>query len=178
MSRVGQKAVEIPVGVTVSVSSAVVTAKGPQGELHLNMPAGVEARVDGNKISVTRSDESDDSNRLHGLVRSLIANIVEGTARGFKKELEVQGVGFKAAMQGQTLALSLGFSTPVMYSVPEGVKIVIDGGTQISVSGADKQKVGDVAARIRSFFPAEPYKGKGIRYRGEYVRRKVGKTVA
>jgi large subunit ribosomal protein L6 len=178
MSRVGQKAVEIPSGVTVKVAGVTITAKGPQGELSLNMPTGIAASVDGSKVVVSRTDDSDDSNRLHGLSRTLVMNLVQGVAKGYKKELEIQGVGFKAALQGQTLSLWLGFSAPVTYVLPAGIKITVDGGTQLGVAGADKQKVGDVAARIKSFFPAEPYKGKGIRFKGEYVRRKVGKTVA
>lgn len=178
MSRIGKKPVDIPSGVTVSADGPKISAKGPKGDLSLTVPGRLMARVEGGKVVIGRSDDSRESMSLHGLTRSLIANLLEGVSKGYKKELEIQGVGFKAAIQGQELTLLLGFSAPVKYTIPDGIKIAVEGGVQIVVNGADKQKVGDVTARIRSFFPAEAYKGKGIRYRGEYVRRKVGKTVA
>jgi large subunit ribosomal protein L6 len=176
MSRVGQKPIEIPSGVTVTANNSDVRVKGAKAELVMTMASGVSAVVDGGKVIVKVDDES--KGNLHGLTRTLIANMIEGVTKGYSKQLEIQGVGFKAALQGQKLQMSLGFPKPVEYMIPEGIKIVVTEGIAIDVSGADKQKVGDVSARIRSYFPAEPYKGKGIRYKGEYVRRKVGKTVA
>ncbi|MDD4872717.1 MAG: 50S ribosomal protein L6 [Kiritimatiellae bacterium] len=176
MSRVGQKPVEIPSGVTVTVNGSDVRVKGAKAELTMAMPSGVSATVEGAKV-IVKIDDIEKGN-LHGLTRTLIANMIEGVTKGYSKELEIQGVGFKAALQGQKLQMSLGFPKPVEYTVPDGIKIVVTEGTAIVVSGADKQQVGDVSARIRSYFPAEPYKGKGIRFKGEYVRRKVGKTVA
>jgi len=176
MSRVGQKPIEIPSGVTVTVKGSDVCVKGAKEELAMVMASGVSAVVEGGKIIVTIADE--EKGNLHGLTRTLIANMIEGVTKGYSKQLEIQGVGFKAALQGQKLQLSLGFPKPVEYMIPDGIKVVVTEGTVIGISGADKQKVGDVSARIRSYFPAEPYKGKGIRYKGEYVRRKVGKTVA
>jgi len=178
MSRIGQKPVDVPSGVTVKVEGPEVSVKGSLGELSLNLPRPIQAAVQDGKVNVTRPNNDRDSRSFHGLARSLIANMIEGVSKGFTKELEVQGVGFKASMRGRTLVLSLGFSSPVEFEVPEGIKIDAGKGTEIIVSGADKQKVGDTAARIRSFSLAEPYKGKGVRYKGEYVRRKVGKTVA
>ena len=176
MSRVGQKPVEIPSGVTVTVNGADVKVKGAKAELAMVMPAGVSAAVEGGKVVVKVADE--EYGNLHGLTRTLIANMIEGVTKGYSKDLEIQGVGFKAALAGSKLQMWLGFPKPVEFVIPEGIKVVVTDSTAMSVSGADKQKVGDVSARIRSYFPAEPYKGKGIRYKGEYVRRKVGKTVA
>jgi len=177
MSRVGQKPIEIPSGVTVEVNGQDVRVKGAKAELAMRMANGVSASVEGSKVMVKIAEGSDKEN-LHGLTRTLVANMIEGVTKGYGKDLEIQGVGFKAALQGQKLQMWLGFPKPVEFTVPEGIKVVVTEGTAISVSGADKQKVGDTAARIRSHFPAEPYKGKGLRYKGEYVRRKVGKTVA
>ena len=177
MSRIGKKPVDVPAGVTVEVAGQRVSAKGPQGELSLSLPAPVQAKVDGRRVEVTRADDSRESKGFHGLCRSLVANMVEGVARGFSRELELQGVGFRAAVQGAKLVLTIGYSNPVEYTAPAGIKFAVKENI-ITVSGPDKKKVGDVAALIRGFYPPEPYKGKGIRYRGEYVRRKAGKTVA
>lgn len=179
MSRVGKKAIDVPSGVTVTVAGSDVVVKGPRGELSLALPDKTTAQVaDGGKVCVERVDETREARSRHGLVRSLIANMVEGVATGFKRELEIEGVGFKAVVEGTRLVLTLGFASPIAYDLPDGVKVNVEGGTALVVSGADKQKVGLTAARIRSFFPAEPYKGKGIKYKDEHVRRKVGKTVA
>ncbi len=179
MSRVGQKPVSIPEGVAVSVVDGKVVVKGRLGEITQNIPLGVKVVVDAGKVSVVRDNDLAQAKSLQGLIRSLIVNMIKGIASGFSKDLEIQGVGFKAIAEKQDVLLSLGFSSPVRYVVPAGVKVAIgDSGTTLVVSGADKQAVGDAAARIRSFFPAEPYKGKGIRYKNEHVRRKVGKTVA
>src|SRR3989339_967088 len=156
MSRVGQKPVEIPSGVTVTVNGADVRVKGPKEELAMTMASGVSAVVDGGKLVVKVSDE--EKGNLHGLTRTLIANMIEGVTKGYSKGLEIQGVGFKAAIQGQKLQMWLGFPKPVEYTIPDGIKVVVTEGTAMLVSGADKQLVGDVSARIRSYFPAEPYK--------------------
>ena len=178
MSRIGKQPVPIPDGVTVDVKDSRVSAKGPQGEQGLDLPPGISASVADGRLELTRTDDTRQSKSLHGLARSLAANLLEGVSKGFKKELELQGVGFRAAVQGQKLTLSLGFASPVEFMVPDGVAVSEEGGTRILLTSPDKQRVGDAAARIRSFFPAEPYKGKGVRYRDERVRRKVGKTVA
>jgi len=178
MSRIGEKPIEIPSGVTVTISGSDVAVRGPKGELSMVLPGAIAATVSDNRIDVTREDDQRKSKSFHGLGRSLIANMVTGVSEGYTKELEISGVGFKAVAQGQTLSLSLGFASPVEYSVCEGVSVAVNNNTNIVVTGPDKQKVGETAARIRAFYPAEPYKGKGVMYKGERVRRKVGKTVA
>jgi large subunit ribosomal protein L6 len=178
MSRIGQKPIDIPSGVTLRVDGVRIQAKGSVGELSLAVPDLIQATIADGKLLFTRRDDTRQSKSLHGLMRSLAANMVAGVSKGYTKELEIQGVGFKASVQAKKLSLALGFAGPVLFTVPDGVKVTEEGGVRLVVSGADKQLVGDVAARIRGFFPAEPYKGKGIRYKGEHVRRKVGKTVA
>lgn len=178
MSRIGKRAIELPSGVTVSVTGEQVTVKGTKGELSWALPGGVRAAVEGQTVVVERASESRQARSLHGLCRSMIANMVEGVSQGYKKELEIEGVGFRAAVQGQTLTLTLGFAEPKEYRIPEGVTVTVDGNTKLAVEGTDKQQVGEAAARIRAYFPAEPYKGKGIKYKNERIRRKVGKTVA
>lgn len=177
MSRIGIKPVEVPSGVSVQVKGATVSAKGPQGELSLSLPPGITASLKDGRVVVARPDDSRQSKSFHGLGRSLVANMVQGVAKGYSRELELQGVGFRATAQGTKLTLSIGYSSPVEYQAPAGIKVAVKE-SLITVSGPDKKEVGDVAARIRSFYPPEPYKGKGIRYKGEYVRRKAGKTVA
>ena len=178
MSRIGQEVIEVPSGVTVEVNGSAVAVKGPLGELGLNMRPEVSAKVDDGKVVVERADDTAAAKGFHGLSRTLIANMIEGVSKGYKKELEIQGVGFKAAIQGQKAILSLGFASPIEYAIPDGITVTEEGGTKVTVSGSDKALVGTCAARIRGFFPAEPYKGKGVRYVGEHVRRKTGKTVA
>ena len=178
MSRIGKKPVTIPSGVSVSVQGAKVLAKGPQGEVDFDVHPDVTVSVANGQALVSVTGDTRQIKSLHVLTLSLVANMVEGVNKGYKKDLEIQGVGFKAAMQGTKLVLALGFSSPKEFVIPAGVKVTVDGGVNLTVAGADLQKVGNVAARIRSFYPAEPYKGKGVRYKGEYVRRKVGKTVA
>ena len=178
MSRIGQEAIEIPSGVTVEVNGSAVSVKGALGDLALDMRREINAKVEDGKVVVGRIDDSAAAKGFHGLTRTLIANMIEGVSKGFTKDLEIQGVGFKAVVQGQKLMLSLGFASPIEYSIPDGITIKEEGGTKVNVSGRDKALVGTCAARIRSFFPAEPYKGKGVRYLGEHVRRKAGKTVA
>ena len=176
MSRIGEMPIDVPSGVTITVDGSHLTTKGGKGELSLDLPEGIAAAVEGNTVVVTRGDDTQKA--FHGLTRSLVANMVEGVSNGYTKELEIQGVGFRAALQGKTLSLSLGFASPIEYAIPDTVTITVNNNTEVVVSGADKQQVGEVAARIRAFFPAEPYKGKGVRYKGERVRRKEGKTVA
>lgn len=178
MSRVGRSPVAVTSGVSVSVSGSTVTAKGPLGELALELPESIGVTVGASAVEVSCSADTRRARSMHGLSRNLIANLIQGVSKGYKKTLLIEGVGFKAALQGNKLSLSLGFASPVVFLVPAGIKITEEGGTKLGVSGADKQLVGDTAARIRSYFPAEPYKGKGIRYEGEHVKRKVGKTVA
>ncbi len=178
MSRIGKKPVEIPSGVEVTVAGGEVCVKGAQGELRQEIPEGISIVVEGSTATVERANDDRQTRCYHGLVRSLLANMVEGVNKGYSKSLVIEGVGFRAAIQGQKLSLSLGFASPILFEIPSTVKIAEEGGTKVTVSGADKQQVGDVAARIRSYFPAEPYKGKGIRYDGEQIKRKVGKTVA
>ncbi|MCK5849446.1 MAG: 50S ribosomal protein L6 [Kiritimatiellae bacterium] len=178
MSRVGQQPINIPDGVTVTVDGTNISAKGSCGELFLVVRDEVTVKVSDAVITVGRADDTRESKSFHGLFRSLIANMIEGVSKGYSKDLEIQGVGFRAEIQGQKLVLTVGYSSPIEYEVPDDVKVEVAGATALKVSGADKQKVGAVAARIRAFCKAEPYKGKGIRYKGEHVRRKVGKTVA
>lgn len=177
MSRIGKKPVTIPSGVTVQVDGQRVFAKGPKGELTLAIPPSVQAAVKNGVVHVTTSEDSASGRSLHGLARSLLANMVSGVSTGYSIDLELQGVGFRAAVQGSKLTLTIGYSSPVEYVAPKSIVIQVKE-SNITVSGPDKQLVGDVAARIRSFYPPEPYKGKGIRYKGEHVRRKAGKTVA
>ena len=178
MSRIGQRPVEIPDGVNVTVSGNTVVVMGKVDSLTLTMPPNTSAIVSGRQVLVNRGNEERSSRCCHGLARTLIANMVEGVAKGYSKQLEIEGVGYKASVQGQRLEIALGFSHPVIYAVPAGIKCEVEAGTKIKVSGADKQMVGETAARIRAFAKAEPYKGKGVRYVGERIRRKVGKTVA
>lgn len=176
MSRIGEMPIDLPSGVTITVDGSHLTTKGSKGELSLDLPEGIAAEVEGNTVVMTREDDT--RKAYHGLARSLVANMVEGVNNGYTKELEIQGVGFRAAVQGKTLSLSLGFASPIEYTIPDTVTITVNNNTAVVITGTDKQQVGEVAARIRSFYPAEPYKGKGVRYKGERVRRKEGKTVA
>jgi large subunit ribosomal protein L6 len=178
MSRIGNKAVEIPDKVKVNVDQeGAVSVEGPKGKLQWTLPRQIRASVQDNRVSVVREAESRNVKALHGLSRSLVHNMVQGVSEGFTKQLEIEGVGFKAAVQGSTLNLNLGFSHPVTFSIPKDIKITVADNTKITVQGVDKQLVGQVAADIRGFYPPEPYKGKGVRYAGEQIRRKVGKTV-
>jgi large subunit ribosomal protein L6 len=178
MSRIGRKPIEVPPKVKVNVGSeGAVTVEGPKGKLSWKLPKAVRARVEGSTVALDRDGETRQVKALHGLSRALVANMVTGVTVGFKKELEIQGVGFKAVVQGQKLNLSLGKSHPILFSIPADVKITVAESTKITIEGVDKHLVGQTAADIRSFYPPEPYKGKGIRYAGEQVRRKEGKTV-
>ena len=179
MSRIGKKPVLIPDGVTVTIQGSKVSAKGPQGQLHYELPEGITGKLD--KAQLVLSCDNLEDKKLkanYGTVRRLLANLVQGVKAGYTKELQIQGVGFKAQLQGKKLVMSLGFSHPVEYLIPDGVTVKVSEGTAMSVTGPDKELVGQVSARIRAFYPPEPYKGKGVRYKGEYVRHKAGKTVA
>ena len=177
MSRIGKEPVAIPAGVTVTVAGQVVSVKGKLGEMAYTLPEGISAVVEGDKVVVTRKDDT--LKAFHGIARALIKNNVIGVAEGYKKQLVIEGTGFKAALQGKVLSLSLGFASPKLFDIPEGITITVENdGLQVTVFGIDKALVGECAARIRSFYPAEPYKGKGIKYLGEQIRRKQGKKVA
>jgi large subunit ribosomal protein L6 len=178
MSRIGKMPVAIPKGVTVEIQDRTVRVKGPRGELHRTLPAGIDVSVADEKISVTRPNDEPRSRALHGLTRALVANMVEGVDKGFRKTLDIQGVGYKAEPRPYGVNLVVGYSHPVEFRAPEGVKITVENNTVVKIEGADKEKVGQVAAEIRLVRPPEPYKGKGIRYQGEQVRRKAGKTGA
>jgi large subunit ribosomal protein L6 len=178
MSRVGRKPISIPSGVSVETLEGGVRVKGPKGTLTQPMPARVVVRVESGKVSVSRSDENKDTRALHGLARALIQNMVRGVVEPFVKELEIQGVGYRADVAGKTLKLLLGFSHPVELAIPEGLKVAVDKNVGIRIEGISRQQVGQFAADLRSIRPPEPYKGKGIRYVGERVRRKVGKAGA
>ena len=177
MSRIGKKSIEIPAKVKVAVEGRKVHVEGPKGKLDLELPPLFEVSVKGTTLSIASQGNGRDTKAKHGLSRSLIYNMVRGVSDGFQKKLEIQGVGFKAAVQGKNLSLNLGFSHPILFSIPPDIKIQVTENTQIQIDGADKQKVGEVAASIRRFYPPEPYKGKGVRYVDEKVRRKEGKTV-
>lgn len=178
MSRVGKNPVEIPSGVKVQIKEGTLLAEGPKGKLSLKLNSRMAFEIKENKVFVKRPSDSKLDRSLHGVTRTVVFNAVKGVSEGYSKELEIQGVGFKAQTQGKSLILNLGFTHPVDHHIPEGIVIETPKPTQILVKGADKQMVGEVAAQIRRYFEPEPYKGKGIRYVGEYVRHKVGKTVA
>lgn len=178
MSRIGKKTIEVPKGVTLSVQDGVVSGKSAQGQLTVRIPEGIAVALNEGKADVSVSGTLPRLNALQGTTRSLIANMVQGLDKPFVKELEIQGVGFRVQQQGQKLVLALGFSHPIEHLVPAGVTAKVTDGTSITLTGADKHLVGETAARIRGYFPAEPYKGKGVRYKGEHVRRKAGKAVA
>ncbi len=178
MSRIGKEPVVLPAGVTATVAGQKVTVKGKLGELSYVMHDGITAEVKDGKVVVSCADDKTLGN-FHGLARALIHNNVKGVAEGYMKKLTIEGTGFKAVLQGANLALSLGFASPKIYAIPAGIKITVENdGLLVTVSGIDKDKVGEAAARIRDFYPAEPYKGKGIKYEGEHIRRKQGKKVA
>jgi large subunit ribosomal protein L6 len=178
MSRIGNKAVEIPDKVKVNIGDdGAVSVDGPKGKLRWKLPHHIRASVKDNRVSLVREAETRSVKALHGLSRSLVHNMVQGVSEGFTKQLEIEGVGFRAAVQGSTLNLSLGFSHPIQFSIPKDIKVTVTDNTKIAIQGADKKLVGQVAADIRRFYPPEPYKAKGVRYAGEQIRRKEGKTV-
>lgn len=178
MSRIGRKPIDLPAKVKVNVSAdGDVAVEGPKGKLSWTLPKQISGRLDQGKFLIERSSEDRKVRALHGLSRALIHNMVIGVDTGFSKDLEIQGVGFKAAVQGKVLNLSLGFSHPILFPIPEGIKITVLENTKIKIEGIDRQVVGQVAADIRGYYPPEPYKGKGVKYADEVIRRKEGKTV-
>ena len=178
MSRIGKQPVAVPANVEVTIDGHNLTVKGPKGELHRSFNPMMTIAREGDEIIVSRPDDSREAKSLHGLTRTLIHNMVEGVTNGFSKTLEIQGVGYRAAKQGKNINFTLGFSHPVVMEPPAGITFDVPQPNKIVVSGSDKEKVGAVAAEIRNLRPPEPYKGKGIRYEGEHVRRKVGKAGA
>ncbi len=178
MSRIGKEPVKLADGVTAAVEGQKVTVKGKLGELSYTMHDGITAKVEDGAVKVACADDYALGN-FHGLARALIHNMVVGVSEGYKKQLSIAGTGSKAVLKGNELALSLGFASPKIYAIPEGLKVTVENdGLQVTVTGVSKELVGEAAARIRSFYPAEPYKGKGIKYVGEHIRRKQGKKVA
>lgn len=178
MSRIGKQVIEIPDGVTVNVANGEIQVKGPKGTLSGAVPEGIIAKLEDGNLAFERPDDSKPSRSRHGLARALANNMVVGVSEGFRRGLEIEGVGYRAEVKGKVLNLLLGFSHPVEMPVPEGLKVTVDGNTKLSIEGADKQVVGQFAADVRALRPPEPYKGKGVRYDDEHVRRKVGKAGA
>ncbi|RLD10772.1 MAG: 50S ribosomal protein L6 [Chlamydiae bacterium] len=178
MSRIGETLIQIPDGVTLTNNNDVVIVKGPKGQLEFKIPEGIKVEVENNSIAVKRLSDIKTVRQLHGTVRSILNNYVIGTSKGFEKKLEIRGVGYRAKIAGKELILSIGKSHDVIFIIPDEVTVVVEANTKLSVSGISKEIVGAAAAKIRSFYPPEPYKGKGIRYVDEYVRQKAGKTIA
>jgi large subunit ribosomal protein L6 len=176
MSRIGRRPIEVPKGVTVTLEKGTMTVKGPRGELSRRLHPAMQVKVEDGTITVARPTEENEHKALHGLTRTLIANMVEGVTTGFRKNLELVGVGYRAETRPFGLQLALGFSHPIQYKAPEGIKLTATAPTAITVEGSNKEIVGQVAAEIRSLRPPEPYKGKGVKYQGEQVRRKAGKA--
>ncbi len=177
MSRVGKQPIQLPDKVTVKVSDSNVHVEGPKGKLDYTLPDGVTVTQEGKNIVVKRENDERRVRAMHGTVQRLIGNMVEGVSTGFRKDLEIHGVGFRAAVKGSNLDLSLGYSHPLLHPIPKTLKVAVAENTKISIEGIDKQLVGQFAADVRGYYPPEPYKGKGVRYVGEYVRRKEGKSV-
>jgi large subunit ribosomal protein L6 len=176
MSRIGKRPITVPAKVEITIDGTKVVVKGPKGELSRDLPTNVSVSQDGEILQVNRRDDSRTSRQLHGLCRTLVANMVEGVSTGFQRRLEIQGVGYRAQLQGRNLVLNMGYSHQVQIPPPEGIQFAVEGTTNVIVSGYDKEIVGNTAAKIREVRRPEPYKGKGIRYAGEVVRRKAGKT--
>lgn len=176
MSRIGNKVITVPAGVEVNIVDNFATVKGPKGELKQQFDKDMTFNIEGSEITVVRPSDSKGHRTVHGTTRAILANMVEGVSAGFKKELELIGVGYRAQMQGKKLVLSVGYSHPVEFEEIDGIKLGVEGNTKVSIEGINKEVVGQYAAKVRAVRPPEPYKGKGIRYVGEYVRRKEGKT--
>ncbi|MFQ5329217.1 MAG: 50S ribosomal protein L6 [Thermodesulfobacteriota bacterium] len=176
MSRIGKIPVPVPSGVKVNLDGAILSVEGAKGRLEHTIPTPLEVKVEGGEVHVLPRNDERETRGLYGLTRTLVANMVQGVTEGFQKELEINGVGYRAELEGNLLTLSLGYSNPVKYNIPDGISVVLEKPTQVAVKGIDKQLVGQVAANIRAYRVVEPYKGKGIRYRGEKVRRKAGKS--
>lgn len=178
MSRIGKRPIQIPDKVKIKVESDKIFVEGPKGKLEWILPRACEVKIENSQVVINNSRKDKIGNSSHGLARAYINNMINGTNEGYTKHLEIQGVGYRAQAQGKNLNLQLGFSHPVVYAIPEGITVKTPKPNQIAVEGIDKAKVGEVAAEIRDFLKPEPYKGKGIRYKGEYVRKKAGKAVA
>ncbi|AFZ52653.1 50S ribosomal protein L6 [Cyanobacterium aponinum] len=176
MSRIGKRPITIPAKVEVTIDGQLVQVKGPKGDLSRTLPALVTLTQEGQEIKVVRDNDSRKARERHGLCRTLVDNMIQGVSQGFEKKLEIQGVGYRAQAQGSKLTLNVGYSKPVEMEMPQGISVAVNNNTEVVVSGIDKELVGNVAAKIRAVRPPEVYKGKGIRYSGEYVRRKVGKA--
>ncbi|RLK63836.1 50S ribosomal protein L6 [Atopobacter sp. AH10] len=176
MSRIGNKVIVVPNGVEVKDQDRTITVKGPKGEMSFSYSDALTLTVEGNEISISRSSDKKDVRALHGTTRALINNMIIGVSEGFKKELDLIGVGYRAQLQGKKLVLNVGYSHPVEFELPEGITVEVPSNTKLIVSGYDKEAVGDFSAKVREVRPPEPYKGKGIRYTDEFVRRKEGKT--
>ena len=176
MSRIGKRPITIPAKVEVTIDGLSVKVKGPKGNLSRELPSLVAIAKEGEQLQVTRDNDSRKARERHGLSRTLVANMIEGVSKGFEKKLQIIGVGYRAQAQGSKLTLNVGYSKPVEMQMPEGISVAVNSNTEVVVSGIDKELVGNVAAKIRAVRPPEVYKGKGIRYLGEYVRRKVGKS--
>ena len=177
MSRIGKQPVPIPAKVKIEIKGQRIQVEGPKGKLSLNLPARTLAKVDGGNVLVSRLGEDAQARALHGLSRALINNMVKGVSDGFSKKLEINGVGFKAAVAGKVITMNLGFSHPINYDIPDQIKVTVEENTKVLIEGPDKQLVGKVAAELRSYYPPEPYKGKGVKYSDEHIERKEGKTV-
>ena len=177
MSRIGKQPIAIPPNVKVEVKGQKVSVEGPKGKLNWELPRRTSLKVDNGKVIVSRQGDDSESRALHGLSRALVNNMVRGVSEGFSKKLEIQGVGFKAAVAGKAVNLNLGYSHPISYPIPDQIKVTVEENTKLTIEGPDRQVVGQVAAEIRAFYPPEPYKGKGVRYTDERVVRKEGKTV-
>ncbi len=177
MSRVGLKPISLPEKVTIKIDGANVQVEGPKGKLEWTLPEGITASQEDGLLTVSRESEIRQTRALHGTSRSLVQNMIVGVSEGFVKDLEIQGVGLRAAVKGKDLDLSLGKSHPILHPIPEGLTVTVTDSTKIKVEGIDKQLVGQFSAEVRAYYPPEPYKGKGVRYVGEYVRRKAGKSV-
>jgi large subunit ribosomal protein L6 len=178
MSRVGKKIIPLPAGVKVKISEGAVEVQGPKGKLSTVIPEGISFALTDGKLQAIRATESKQHRSLHGLARSLVANAVKGVSEGFKKDMEIVGIGYRAELRGKSVVFSLGFSHPIEYPLPTGISVTVEKQTKLQVSGIDKHQVGEVAAQIRSLRKPDPYKNKGIRYTGEVLKKKVGKTGA
>lgn len=176
MSRIGKRPITVPNQVTLTIDGQHVAVKGPKGSLAREIPSLIAVKQDGNTVNVNRINESRQARQLHGLSRTLVSNMIEGVSQGFQKRLQIQGVGYRAQAQGRQLTLNVGYSKPVEMTMPEGIQVAVERNTEVTISGIDKEVVGNVAAKIRDVRPPEPYKGKGIRYAGEAIRRKAGKA--
>jgi large subunit ribosomal protein L6 len=178
MSRVGRKVIDVPKGVKVSIGNGALTVEGPKGKLQTPVPTGITFKLEGTHLSAARQNDEQKQRALHGLARALAQNAVKGVTEGFSKELDIVGVGYRAAIEGKDLVMSLGFSHPVKFAIPEGIKVTVDKQTHLVVSGIDRQRVGQISAEIRSLRKPDPYKQKGIRYTGEILKKKAGKAGA